>query len=323
MLDLTNPFLLREDLYACHGALILRQGEIITPRALEEIGQKNPAHPAGEVPLKEKRELLRDFLGVMEEENYHVIFDRVELKESVLDLIGRIPLTPDMIQELELFKLKDYYTYRHILITTAMTVRMVNDFYHQKETTLLAASTALTHDFGKSRIPLDILQSERKLDYDEFLYIHEHPWIGFLLLTYYTRNCESQHSLVSFNHHEKIDGSGYPRGIKVEDTITQLVTINDMFDALISHRPYRMEPFNVRGAIDYLCDEAEQGRVNMAGVKLLISYNRHITGPLDSITYSHDHLGYSPPDELNHYSSHEDYPDPDPDESSGTTGSAA
>jgi len=318
MLDLRNPFVLREDLYACEGTLIVPQGEIITPSLLEKLEEKSPGHPNLKTFLKET-DLLHDFRAVMDEENYHVIFDREELVEDLLDLLGEIYLTPQIINELELFKLKDYYTYRHILITTVMTMRMAHDFYGDRGKALLAASTALTHDFGKSRIPLDILQSDSKLDYEEFMYIHEHPWIGFLLLTYYTGNCESPGSLVSFNHHEKINGTGYPRGIKVEDTITQFVTINDMFDALISHRPYRMEPFNVRGALDYLCDEVEFGCLNVAGVKLLISYNRHITAPLDSITYSHDHLGYRPPDEFNNYSSHEDYEDPD--DPSGTAGS--
>lgn len=188
-----------------------------------------------------------------------------------------------------------------------MTARMAEDLYQDSKTALMAASTALTHDFGKSRIPLEILQSTKKLAYEEYLYIREHPWVGFLLLAYYTGNYESLHSLVALNHHEKIDGSGYPRGVKVVESLIQFVTINDIFDALISQRPYRLEPFNIRGALDHLCDEAEAGKLNMTGVKLLLSYNRHTKPPIDSMVYSREHLGYRPPDDLNNYSSHEEY----------------
>lgn len=316
MIDLRNPFVLREDLYAFDGALIVRQGEFITQGVLDGIKQNSPSLSIPKTPLKETG-LFHDFSMVMEEENYQTIFNQQELRSGVLKRVGEIPLSPEILQELEFFKLKDYYTYRHILITTAMTVRMAEDLYQDQDSIMLAASTALTHDFGKSRIPLDVLQSTTKLTYEEYVYIHEHPWIGFLLLTFYTGDCESTHSLVSFNHHEKIDGSGYPRGVKVDDPITQFVTINDMFDALISYRPYREEPFNIRGALDFLCDEAELGKINMTGVKLLLSYNRHNKPPIDSIVFSQDHLGYRPPDELNNYSSPDDYEETDLDETSG------
>lgn len=318
MIDFHTPFVMREDLYAYDGTLIVSQGEIINARIIEEIQLKSPSNPSKKLLLKET-ELFDDIFGVLNETNFQVIFNTEESKNTILDVVKEINLTPEIVKELEFFKIKDFYTYRHVLITTAMTVRMVMDLFADVEMVKNAASTALTHDFGKSRIPLNILQSSKKLDYEEFTYIQEHPWIGFLLLTYYTGHAESHHSLVSFNHHEKNDGSGYPRGICVDDPITQLITINDMFDALISHRPYRMEPFNIRGALDYLCDEAEMKRLNMKGVKLLISYNRKNNTPPDSIIYSHDHLGYRPPDELNHYSSHEDFEEPDFDDHSGTS----
>jgi HD-GYP domain-containing protein (c-di-GMP phosphodiesterase class II) len=301
---------MREDLYAFDGTLIVRQGEIITPRVIEEIQQSNTG-PSSDPVLLDKTELFDDFCSVVNEDNYRTIFHQEEFKDKLLDLMGEVELLPEIVKELDFFKIQDYYTYRHILITTILTVRMVHDISQDPQQARLAASTALTHDFGKARIPLDILQSSKKLTYDEYVYIMEHPWIGYLLLTYYTGRKESAHAQVAFNHHEKKDGSGYPRGIHVEDPLIQFVTINDMFDALISHRPYRLEPFNVRGALDFLCDEAEGGRLNMTGVKLLLSYNRLSNPPIDSLVYSTDHLGYVPPDEMNNYSDHADYPELD------------
>ncbi|MDX1764820.1 MAG: hypothetical protein R3231_10905, partial [bacterium] len=196
-------------------------------------------------------------------------------------------------------------------ITTALSTLMALDLFKDRPLVSLAAFTALTHDFGKSRIPLRILQSSRKLNPQEYLYILEHPWIGFLLLTYYTGTSYSLNSQVALNHHEKIDGSGYPRGVTVHDPIVQLVTICDIYDALISPRSYRKFPYDVRGAIDLLCDEGEKGRVDLQGVKLLISYNRHNRPAADSITVSQSHSGYKPPDDKNHYSSYADFEETD------------
>jgi len=297
---------MREDLYAHEGTLILGRGETITRPILDEIKHKR-ARPSNKTTRLKETHLPEDFLRVMKDENYRIIFDQQTLRQRVLDLVGEMVLNDDILEELDFCKIKDYYTYRHILITTIMTARMAQDLYQDSKMALTAASTALTHDFGKSRIPLEILQSTKKLTYEQYLYIHEHPWIGFLLLVYYTGEHESMHALVALNHHEKMDGSGYPRGVKVVESLIQFVTINDIFDALISQRPYRLEPFNIRGALDYLCDEAEGGKLNMTGVKLLLSYNRHSKPPLDTMVYSQSHLGYRPPDEVNNYTSHEGF----------------
>jgi len=312
-----NLFVMREDLFSCDGTLIVPQGEIITPKVMEKIC-KNGAKRAPETFLLKKSEFFEDIRRVMNEENYRIIFNREETQSEVMEIIGRIPVTPEICREIDLFKAMDYYTYRHVLITTALTTLLYRDYSGDSEQVLIAASTALTHDFGKSRIPLDILQSSTKLDYEEFFYILEHPWIGYLLLLYYTARDSSPHAMVAFNHHEKIDGSGYPRGIHVENPIVQIVTICDMFDALISPRTYRLNPFSIRGALDYLYDEAEEGRLNLQGVKLLIAHNRNSKPALDSLICSRDHLGYVPPDENNFHSNHEDYQTPDKDDDFGT-----
>jgi len=318
VLDLSTPFVMREDLYACDGTLILRQGEILTKRVINEI-QKSAKMRTPEASPVKNSEVLDDYRAVMEEENYHVIFSNDAVKEEVLGIVGEISLIREVYQELELCKVMDHYTYRHILITSLLTTLLAKDSFSDLQEVLQAGSAALTHDFGKSRIPIEVLQSARKLDYDEFLYILEHPWISFLLLTYYTGEAEALHSLVAFNHHEKIDGSGYPRGIKIEDPIIRLVTICDMFDALISPRTYRVDPFNVRGALDFLYEEATFGRLDMTFVKFLISHNRNVKMPVDSLIISQDNTGYRPPSEKNNYSCHQDYEEPDWEDGSANT----
>jgi len=307
----TNSFLIiREDLNAWDGTLIASAGEVITPHMFDEIRNQGLYRRTQSISVHDCG-LIEAFEAAMNEDCYKIIFDTDEVRSKVLEVICDIPLTTDISQELRLFKATDYYTYRHILITTALSTVMALDLFQDRPLVSLAAFTALTHDFGKSRIPLRILQSSKKLSPQEYLYILEHPWVGFLLLTYYTGTSYSLNSQVALNHHEKNDGTGYPRGVTVHDPIVQLVTICDIYDALISPRSYRKFPYDVRGALDFLCDEAEKGRLNLQGVKLLISYNRGGKPAADSITISQSHSGYRPPDEKNHYSCREDYEETD------------
>lgn len=310
MTECNSRLIIREDLHAWDGNIVASAGEVITPHTFDEIRSHGLFRRSQPVSVQDC-DLLEAFQTVMDEDCYKTIFHTDAVRSRVLDVICQTPLTTDICQELRLFKATDYYTYRHILITTALSTLMALDLFQDRPLVSMAASTALTHDFGKSRIPLRILQSSKKLDPQEYLYILEHPWIGFLLLTYYTGTSYSLNSQVALNHHEKIDGSGYPRGVTVHDPLVQLVTICDIFDALISPRSYRKIPFDVRGALDLLCDEAEKGRLNVQGVKLLITYYRQNRPDPDSITVSRSHSGYRPPDEKNHYSNYEDYEETD------------
>jgi len=84
--------------------------------------------------------------------------------------------------------------------------------------------------------------------------------IGYVLLHYYFgKDCKIV-AFSSFQHHERLDGSGYPLGIKRLNKYSHLIGIVDTLDALISARPYRKTPFSLRAAIDLLLDESEKGR---------------------------------------------------------------
>jgi HD-GYP domain-containing protein (c-di-GMP phosphodiesterase class II) len=74
--------------------------------------------------------------------------------------------------------------------------------------------------------------------------------IGYVLLHYYFGKDHKKYSFSSFQHHERLDGSGYPLGIKTLNKYSQLIGVVDALDALISERPYRRKPFSLRAATD-------------------------------------------------------------------------
>jgi len=100
---------------------------------------------------------------------------------------------------------------------------------------------ALLHDMGKIEIDKQILNKPGRLTDDEFTIMKEHPTLGFNLLTKKRLELSSLVAHMAWQHHEKIDGSGYPRGLQGEQILSyaRLLAITDVYDAITAHRPYR------------------------------------------------------------------------------------
>ncbi len=95
------------------------------------------------------------------------------------------------------------------------------------------------HDLGKLSIPAEILSKPRKLTEDEFSLIKEHARKGYDIL----KNVESSWPLaeIVYQHHERMDGSGYPRNLKGDEILMEarILAVSDIVEAMASHRPYR------------------------------------------------------------------------------------
>jgi PAS domain S-box-containing protein len=111
------------------------------------------------------------------------------------------------------------------------------------------------HDVGKMSIPSEILSKPGKLTAVELLMIKGHPQIGYEIL----RNVEFPWPVaqVALQHHERMDGSGYPHGLKGEEILLEarIMSVADVVEAMSSHRPYRAGL-----GIDKALTEIERGR---------------------------------------------------------------
>lgn len=117
----------------------------------------------------------------------------------------------------------------------------------------LILDAAPMHDIGKVGTPDQILLKPGRLDDEEMTIMREHAAIGFEILDGSTSPFLQMAAVIALTHHEKFDGTGYPRRL-VGETIPlvgRIVAVADVFDALTSERPYK-KAWDVSRAVDFL-----------------------------------------------------------------------
>lgn len=218
--------------------------------------------------------LFRYFKNIFNEEKYFTIFTPYKANDEITDIVKNIALTKELFEELQNIEGHLPYTFRHILLVTALMVKMALDFNSRDYDPASAALAGLMHDLGKSRIPKQLLAKDTPLTKTEHNFLKTHSLMSYILLCHYLGPdfhdvCESAR-----DHHEMLDGSGYPRGVKNARRYARLMMPIDIFDALISERPYRDSPYTIRQALDLLIHEANIGKIDKEAVYHLISYVR-------------------------------------------------
>ena len=161
------------------------------------------------------------------------------LPETVEILVNGYSKNPEIIKTFASISFKDYSTVMHSVNVMALTLGFC---FHSKlslhETKRLGLS-ALLHDVGKTEIPDDILKAPRKLTDEEFETMKRHPKIGEYIIKIKSE-IGGGIARGALEHHEKLDGSGYPKGVRHISFVGQLLGIIDCYEALTNEeRPYR------------------------------------------------------------------------------------
>ena len=114
---------------------------------------------------------------------------------------------------------------------------------------------AVIHDIGKISVPVEMLSKPGKLTEKEFEFIQEHPGDGYG----YLKDVEFPWPVaeIIYQHHERLDGSGYPRGLRGDDVLVEarIIALADVIEAMASYRPYRP----ARG-VDAALDEIKKNK---------------------------------------------------------------
>jgi HD-GYP domain-containing protein (c-di-GMP phosphodiesterase class II) len=148
----------------------------------------------------------------------------------------------------------DYNTFTHVCNVSVYGTMLAIQLGTCTDAVTLGelATGGLLHDIGKRHIPLHVLNKPGKLNDEEWELIRQHPTSGYRELATRADLTWGQLMMV-YQHHERLDGSGYPSGISAAEIHpwARICCVVDVFDAMTSHRPYR-RPMPTAQACDFL-----------------------------------------------------------------------
>jgi putative nucleotidyltransferase with HDIG domain len=145
-------------------------------------------------------------------------------------------------------------TYQHCLLVTGVAVAFAHHLKLSRADRERLSFAGMLHDIGKARIPLAILEKPAALDFAEMVEMRNHPLYGFEMLSN-PQVVPAEMLDMVVHHHEYLDGSGYPHGLKANEIsdLVRVMTISDIFGALLEKRAYK-PPFTGAAAYKILVD---------------------------------------------------------------------
>ena len=137
------------------------------------------------------------------------------------------------------FEMRDPYTAGHQERVAEIACAIAKEFGWNEERTQAMRVACLVHDVGKVSIPSEILTKPAPLSPEEWALIKQHPEIGYRIL----KDVPFPYPIAEGirQHHERMDGSGYPRGLKGDEILldSRILAVADVVEAMASNRPYR------------------------------------------------------------------------------------
>jgi HD-GYP domain-containing protein (c-di-GMP phosphodiesterase class II) len=183
------------------------------------------------------RALTRNF---MDDVRLGRAIDMREVKATVSECVKSILHDPDAMMWMAKLRSKDAYTSEHSLNVGLLAITFGRFLGASEEDLNKLGFAGMLHDIGKMRTPLEILNKDSALNQQEFAVMKTHPQHGRDILLAHKHVYHGAVD-VAYGHHEALDGSGYPRGIKAGGItdFTRIVTLCDVYDAITSDRVYR------------------------------------------------------------------------------------
>jgi HD-GYP domain-containing protein (c-di-GMP phosphodiesterase class II) len=166
-----------------------------------------------------------------------------DMKKNIKGMLSHIISNKVVLSDLFTITAHDYYTYHHSLnvgiFATALAFKFYGDKDPDNDIERLSYGFFL-HDIGKSKVPKEILTKPGKLTNEEWQIMKRHPQWGYNILMQ-TGHLTDEAAYIALEHHEQINGSGYPNGIKGSEIhpCARICAIIDIFDALTTERPYK------------------------------------------------------------------------------------
>jgi putative two-component system response regulator len=168
----------------------------------------------------------------------------LEVQKSERDIVSILGKTAEF---------RDNETSAHTVRVGEISALIAKKFGWSEDQIELIKLASPMHDIGKIGIEDNILLKPGKLDDGEFSRIKEHAYIGYLILSEKETPLLKLASEIAYTHHEKYDGSGYPRALSGDEIPLSgaIVAVVDVFDALLSERPYK-KAFSLKTTLEII-----------------------------------------------------------------------
>ncbi len=289
-----NSIKLDYPVHTLDSRLSLPAGTEITAESLNELIASDRGTPYKTFPFLEYGTIHQDLLNIIQKPIYNMVLDGT----FPLDLMKNTRTLQPVLESLDYFKKNDFYTYQHSLTVFAMSINVARYLLGKPENWIRALLAGAIHDIGKTCIPLKILKKADPLLGADKRFLEHHALAGYVLLSYFLRDYQSFAAKVAKEHHERRDGSGYPLGIVLEDRMVEIIAVCDIYDALLSPRPYRPTPYENRTALEEITEMAQKGKFSWEVVQTLVSLNRKDRPSFREVKISAEKRGKAPADSV-------------------------
>lgn len=201
------------------------------------------ALPKAHLTYQASKQTMR---SIMDDVRLGKSIDTPAAKAAVSEAVDNVLENPDALTLLTRMRSKDEYTSEHSLSVCILSIALGRSLQMSREQLNELGMCALLHDVGKIMIPDNILSKPGPLTAEENRVMQSHTSEGRDIVLANDGLPKSAPD-VCHAHHERLDGSGYPRGLQVEQItyFSKLVSITDSFDAITSDRVYRMGQTNM------------------------------------------------------------------------------
>ena len=271
-----------QSIYNSSGGSFLTRGTKLTPQYIDKlqhlgIDNLHVMSTRADEKMAPPEDILSEKTRVLAVKRVYDVFQQVE-KSGTLDpeplaqvadtMVNDIVERHGNLVQLTDIRAHDMYTFAHC-VNVAMLSTLIGVLAGLTPKQLGELSLgALMHDVGKISIPLNILNKPGRLTDEEFAVIKSHPQAGYDKITSMRRLDAAKLGLVALQHHEHMDGRGYPAGLKGEHIhlYGRISAIADVYDALTSARPYK-KAFSPFKAYDIMAHKSE-GHFDEALLKL-------------------------------------------------------
>jgi putative two-component system response regulator len=205
----------------------------------------------------DRYELRARLIGITKLNRYHkLVQERANLQEAHSQLLKAYEATIEGWSHA--MDLRDRETEGHSHRVAELTLKLAKLYGITDENELIHIRRgALLHDMGKLGVPDHVLHKPGALNDDEWLIMKKHPQYAYDML--YPIEYLRPTLDIPYSHHEKWDGTGYPRGLKGFDIplAARMFAVIDVWDALTSERPYR-SAWNRENALKYIREQTGQ-----------------------------------------------------------------